>query len=364
MFYIRKLFTYISLFFRTGVLSDRDIKKLLGYHIFIYPFKKENLKPSSYNLTASKFAFIRRAGKQLLIVDGDEIIIPPGETAIIETQESIYVSKWITGTYHSRVRLVNQGIGHIGTTLDPGFFGISAIALQNTSKQPITIKVGSEIVTIMFYALKSKSSGLHDNMTGRVDDNINLDSKEFYEFEAGKRNIKIIVNDFNIDKNLEIDNKFIKEKVQIIKGNINIKNKKIFVYDVENPVCSNCINCVNKEECAFKLLKEVFNQEEKRRVIIQGIKDWKSKPWVSSRDSLVKEVEKEIKKYNNDKDTLIYSLGTLIFGILVIIMLIKLKKNITTQDAKGVVDLVTASIVPSIAIVIGIIVKYKKIKGD
>lgn len=195
LFYIRKLWSYISLFLFRGVLSDKDIKKLLGYHIFIYPFKKENLKPSSYNLTASKVAFIKYKGedgkvKQKLIVNDDKIIIPPGETAIIETNESIYVSRWIAGTYHSKVKLVNKGLSHIGTTLDPCYFGLSAIAITNNSGIEQEIKVNESIVTIMFYTLKSRSSGLHDNITGRMD-NLSLKFDEYIEKDYKKTNEEI-----------------------------------------------------------------------------------------------------------------------------------------------------------------------------
>ena len=39
------------------VLGSKKIKKRLGKDIFIHPFKEENLKGSSYNLTATKLAY-------------------------------------------------------------------------------------------------------------------------------------------------------------------------------------------------------------------------------------------------------------------------------------------------------------------
>ena len=44
LFYVRKLFSYIFVFFRKGALSDKDIKSLLGKQIYIYPFNDKNLK--------------------------------------------------------------------------------------------------------------------------------------------------------------------------------------------------------------------------------------------------------------------------------------------------------------------------------
>lgn len=79
------------------------------------------------------------------------------------------VSLKIGGTYHSRVRDVSKGIGHIGTTLNPGWVGRSLIALHNCTKNPIKIYVGDPIVTICFYYLKSKSTIGETNESARKD---------------------------------------------------------------------------------------------------------------------------------------------------------------------------------------------------
>ncbi|MCX5964280.1 MAG: hypothetical protein NT070_14395 [Cyanobacteria bacterium] len=57
----------------------------------------------------------------------------------IETNESIWVSKKISGTYHSKVALVSKGLSHIGTTLDPEYVGCSLIAIHNHSNQDVSL---------------------------------------------------------------------------------------------------------------------------------------------------------------------------------------------------------------------------------
>lgn len=362
LFYIRKLWSYVSLFLSRGVLSDKDIKKLLGYHIFIYPFNKGDLKPSSYNLTASKCAFIKdEKGNQKLIIKDNKIVIPQGKTAIIETQESIYVSKWITGTYHSKVKLVNKGLGHIGTTLDPCFFGVSAIALHNNSDKDIPIEIGSTIATIMFYSLKSSSTGLHDNMSGRVDDNIRLGIKDFYSFNNDKKTVSILINK-EIDKDTEIDNKFIQENVKVIKEDRMMKDEAIIIYDINKPVCRNCTNCNESKECSFRLLKSINSENAKRDKIVKEIEEWKSQPWVNSKESLIKSVKDYVKIESNNKDIFIYSLLCLVMGITTIIILSYFA--IKYEKAKEIIKIIIATIIPTIAIIIGMIVKHKTIKGD
>lgn len=365
LYYIRKLRTYVSLLLLfKGALSDNDIKRLLGYHIFIYPFSKENLKPSSYNLTASKCAFVKvkeeKEEKQKLIVKDDKIIIPAGKTGIVETQESIYVSKWITGTYHSRVKLANMGLGHIGTTLDPCFFGVSAIALHNTTDHDITIKVGDSIATLMFYSLKSQSNGLHDNLSGRVDDNINLGVENFYNFTDDKRNMITVIKE-EIDKNIEIDDTFIKDKVKVIKDKEKVDGKSVVIYDIGKPVCTNCLNCNSKEECAFKLLKNIYSDEEKRNKVVEEIKEWKSQQWIINKESLIKIVKEKVRMDNNNRDILEYSLLSLFVGLMVIALLIMLIDSDKYHNLNEVFKTMIGVIIPTVTIIIGMIVKHKKI---
>lgn len=315
IFYIRKLLSYVSVFFSHGALSDRDIKKMLGKHIFIYPFDKKNLKGGSYNLTASKYAIIKEDKKEQLIVDGNKIIIPKGKTAIIETNESIYVSKWISGTYHSRVKLVNKGLSHIGTTLDPNFFGLSAIALHNTTDKEIEIKVGESIATIVFCCLKSRSTGNHDNMSGHINE-IHLDTIDFYE---------------------------------------TLKLK----FKLDELVCERCCDCVNNETCSYKSDKNDKAEKEKINNVLRDIANWRNQPWVLSKSNLKRKVI-ELVKYNNTvEDILIYSIlcllvgGALMFKIYNLIILDKY------TEIKETLNALLTGIPSAVVIIIGWISSYK-----
>lgn len=150
------------------ILSDEDIKRELGKNILIYPFNENNLKGASYNLTASKLAWSIEDGKPAYDHSKNKIIIPPSSTVLIETNETIWVSQNIAGTYHSKVYWVSKGIGHIGTTLDPDYIGASLIAVHNHSSEPIELTPEKEtFVSLIFYYVKTKSSIPHLNKPGR-----------------------------------------------------------------------------------------------------------------------------------------------------------------------------------------------------
>lgn len=199
---------------KNGVLSNKDIKREFGKNIFIYPFKEKNLKGSTYNLTASSCAWIveyssvddkeTKTSKLIVNKDGD-ILIPANKTAIIETDESIFVTGKISGTYHSKVKLCSKGLSHIGTTLDPFYFGTSAIPLHNNTDKTIKIQKNSTIVSIMFNYVHTSADNLHDNAPFRNDIFGSLDIDSFYEFpeeasegnDEQRRNRLTILNQIN-----------------------------------------------------------------------------------------------------------------------------------------------------------------------
>lgn len=154
-----------------AILSDVDIRRELGENILIYPFREGFLKGASYNLSASELAWDLETKENIYNEQEKAIIIPPNSTAVIETNETIWVSQRISGTYHSRVSQVSHGTGHIGTTLDPNYIGPSLIAVHNHSKEPVRIYLATEpFATLKFHYLQTPSSKeKHGNSHARTD---------------------------------------------------------------------------------------------------------------------------------------------------------------------------------------------------
>lgn len=152
------------------VLSNVDLEKELikGKNIRIYPLKIDNIKGSTYNLTASEFAWSITTKKPLNIVK-NKIVIPANESALIATKEVIWTSAKIAGSYHSKVSIVSKGGGHIGTTLDPNWIGHSLITVHNHHTQELEIGVNDTFVSIMFHYLNRKTTFEQDNKPSQLD---------------------------------------------------------------------------------------------------------------------------------------------------------------------------------------------------
>lgn len=153
------------------ILSDVDIRQEIGENILIYPFWEKHLKGASYNLSASKLAWDLASKDNIYNDQKKAVIIPPNSTALIETEETIWVSQKIAGTYHSRVTQVSHGTGHIGTTLDPNYIGPSLIAVHNHSEEEVKIPLENEpFLTLTFHYLHTPSrKEQHGNSHARKD---------------------------------------------------------------------------------------------------------------------------------------------------------------------------------------------------
>ncbi len=120
------------------------------------------MKGASINLTASEMAWSITTKQN--VANNGYITIHANDTTIIYTNEIVAISNKLGGTFHSRVNDVSIGCGHIGTTLNPGWFGRLLIAITNhTENDNLQIKVGDDFVTLVLEYLDSKSSKDEDD---------------------------------------------------------------------------------------------------------------------------------------------------------------------------------------------------------
>lgn len=239
------------------MLSKVDIDKELSKGINIVPFNGDNIKENSINLSASSYAFPMSSGKCFIKSNGDIrnsynkneedegieieiikgktsvfkfngkkiIILLPFSTTLIETEEVLAVDKNIGGTYHSKVGIACQGIGHIGTMLGPAFSGHSLVPIHNISAEPLKLNVGDTFVSVVFNYLKSPINYPNPTDNGHLkklaEYGVKLDSEAAKFLDADwKSNIDRVREHMDSDNNFNGYEKILKER----------KNKKYRKY--------------------------------------------------------------------------------------------------------------------------------------
>ncbi|GAA6622518.1 hypothetical protein [Scytonema sp. NUACC26] len=109
------------------------------------------------------------------------------------TDEAIYLSGNFRGPLYSRVEVVSQGIGHIGTRVNPCWSGVLCIALHNVSHREMRINVRDINQPIAYLAIEKLSS--------KASSNSNIDKSARLDIIRGMSNTNEIHDFFNQKEN-------------------------------------------------------------------------------------------------------------------------------------------------------------------
>lgn len=216
-----------------SLLSRKDINKELGRNFFIHPFSESKIRGASINLSASKYAWSLKTKKKIF-KDNDNkglgvITIDPNDSALIITQESIYVSSKLAGSFHSKVGMVAKGLGHISTTLDPGWKGNLLITIHNHSSESIELNEGSTFITLILHYVSTPDMFDDNNSAGRLEllrgYDLSPDDIKFIESDV-QSTINGIKSEMINSESYKRFNTFRKRKIEFIKP---FFNTSIFV---------------------------------------------------------------------------------------------------------------------------------------
>src|SRR5690349_14237203 len=93
--------------------------------ILIHPWDDKKLTPIGYDLSVGSVYVSYKARQKIHFSNGDKVLIHPGETVLIATEEYIGLpgNKTIGGLIESKVSQVSKGLSHVSTTLDTDWEG-------------------------------------------------------------------------------------------------------------------------------------------------------------------------------------------------------------------------------------------------
>lgn len=193
-------------------MNDVQIKKARDEgELVICPYSVKNLTPVGYNLSFSRFIISLRRKAFIKVIHKNKewfFMLKPFDTALVLTRETIWVSKFIGGTFHSKVSMVTKGLGHVSTTLDPGWYGQLLVPISNPTKDSIKIVIAKDeesgivfqtfITMVLFRSQEAALNLYNDNKSGRIElleqilesKKKNADARYLWEFtQKMKKNI-------------------------------------------------------------------------------------------------------------------------------------------------------------------------------
>ncbi|QIR39213.1 deoxycytidine deaminase [Tolypothrix sp. PCC 7910] len=150
------------------MLSDTDIRNQIENRknnstkgIYINPFEEKYLTPVGYDLRVGVKGFSWQSKREIDIEQEKKIEIKPNDTVIIETLESISLSKEIGANIHAMVsKSVIYGLSHISTTIDPGWTGKLLISIHNFRDSSVELRFRDSFCTVCFYKVESESTAI------------------------------------------------------------------------------------------------------------------------------------------------------------------------------------------------------------
>lgn len=150
---IKKLEEYAEIRDRNGM--KKVFKENIKDRILIHPFNHDCLQSSSYDFRVGERVISLTFGKER---PSEKFRLQPKEYAHIETFEYIAIPVQMMGFIHSKVGKVLDGLSHISTKVDPGFFGHLMIGVYNNSHKVIPLPKGESFCGVSFVELKTPST--------------------------------------------------------------------------------------------------------------------------------------------------------------------------------------------------------------
>lgn len=133
--------------------STETLKEEIPAQGLIAPFNEEQIKRCAYELKMGSEAFITSTDGKLKTVlkQGESIVIPSGQFALLLTEEVIKVPLDALAFISMRFGVKQKGLINVsGFHVDPGFVGRLKFSVYNAGSREITITRGDRVFMIWY----------------------------------------------------------------------------------------------------------------------------------------------------------------------------------------------------------------------
>lgn len=144
------------------ILSDRDVKKLIG--TVILGATEEQLNPNGIELRMGGNVQFHSTDEDKTLIEESFLKIHPGETVTISSLESIdfrasttqaiFPGKMLMGLITPTTTMMREGISQVSTKIDAGYKGILNWGIRNGSARDLILQYGEPIFKLTIFLLE------------------------------------------------------------------------------------------------------------------------------------------------------------------------------------------------------------------
>lgn len=147
----------------------------------VEPFNEAHVTQCAYELCMGSQAFITSTDDKLKFVldDGESLVIPPGQFALLLTKEVVRVPLDSIAFISMKFGVKRRGLINVsGFHVDPGFGGRLKFSVYNAGSSPITVTSGDRLFLIWYAKLDAPTAdgygeaGAHQNVISSDDQNV------------------------------------------------------------------------------------------------------------------------------------------------------------------------------------------------
>lgn len=160
-----------------SILHNDFLKELIPTSV--NPYDLSRVDDSHYELSLGDEYYTTNTdtGVKLVIKEGDQICIKPGQFALLLTRETITIPTNIMAFISIKASIKFRGLVNVsGFHVDPGFHGKLKFAVYNAGSKEITLDWGQPLFPMWFCRLSGdveRYNGSHYNQTGISSEDVN-----------------------------------------------------------------------------------------------------------------------------------------------------------------------------------------------
>ena len=141
--------------------TSEKLKDKANQQTLIAPYDESRVKHGAYELSLGNEAFITSddTQKKQILQDGEQLLIPPGQLALLITKEEVRIPPDTIGFISIKAGIKFSGLVNVsGFHVDPGFSGKLKFSVYNAGSRNTVLSSGQNVFLLWFSELDRATS--------------------------------------------------------------------------------------------------------------------------------------------------------------------------------------------------------------